>query len=194
MEPGSDTEFWTDRDSRRAFDAIYSAYARQMLWYCLKHVSRQEDAEEIVNDCFVRLWKNRHSIKESVNVKAYLFKSVRNAVVDYYRHQAFSIVTDLQCELNDQIECSSDPTPPIEHDDFVRIVMNAIAKLPKTQSKSIELIRIQGRDIDEASEILGLNRQTVKNAMTTGVKALRISLKQYIRLLIVLSGYGYVNI
>lgn len=72
--------------------------------------------------------------------------------------------------------------------------MNAIARLPKTQSKSIELIRIQGRDIDEASEILGLNRQTVKNAMTTGVKALRISLKQYIRLLIVLSGYGYVNI
>lgn len=180
--------------SRRDFTVIYDAYADALLHYCRCRTASEMDAEEIAHDCFVGLWQARDAIRDSRAAKSYLYTAARHAIVDYYRRRAASIVTELHCELNDAMLTDSGLSTPVEAEEFRREVMAAIAALPSTQREAINLVRIQGLDICETADKLGLSQQTIKNALTSGCHTLRDVLKKYLPLLMVLLSQNYVSI
>ena len=53
----------------KAFDEIYALYARRLFAFCLKYTKSKENAEEIMEDTFVWLWKNRSTLEEADSVK-----------------------------------------------------------------------------------------------------------------------------
>lgn len=170
-----------------AFDSIYAAYGRELLWYCRRHVASADDAEEIAHDCFIRLWMARHTLRDPESVRSYLFTTARHAIVDHYRRQANSIVTRLQSEAYEHIAENSNASTRLETDELRQHIMAAIAALPPTQREAINLVRIQGHDIDEAAQTLGLSRQTIKNALTSAAKTLRAALQKHLAAAAVLS-------
>ena len=61
------------RGSKEAFDRIYRLYAGRLLGYCLQYAKCREDAEEMVQDVFVSLWKHRESIRQEETLRSLLF-------------------------------------------------------------------------------------------------------------------------
>lgn len=158
--------------SRRAFDAIYRMYARRLLAYCKEYTKSMEDAEEIVQDVFVRLWNGREQIRQEETLRSLLFIMSKHLLINAYR----SRVNDVSYE--DYLDCrtealASDTHYHIEYEEFMRQLRKALQTLPPTQRKVIELSRLEELSNKEVAERLSLSEQTVKNQLSLGLKALK---------------------
>lgn len=58
--------------SRKSFDALYRMYASRIYSYCYQYTKSYEDAEEVVQDVFVKLWSSRESIRKEDTIKYWL--------------------------------------------------------------------------------------------------------------------------
>lgn len=160
----------------RAFDTIYQLYASKLLGFCMRYVKSREDAEEIVQDTFVALWNSRESIK-SDSLKALIFAIARNRLVNAYKSRINSPVYE-DYVSDEAYSVGVDGTPAIEYDEFEKSVYGIMDSLPPTQSRVLRLSRIDGLSHKEISEKTGLSLQTVKNAVTEGMRKLKDELSK----------------
>ncbi len=165
-------------DDRHAFDAIYEMYARRLMSYCLSYVRIIEDAEEIIQDIFVSLWKNRHSIHNTESLSPFLHGALRKSVLYYFRRKLNSPIYEEFVSLRDDTH-PVDDCANIEYEEFRRIIFSEINRLPRAQREAIILSRFRGLSNKEIADELGLNIQTVKNALSVGLKSLREKLYRY---------------
>lgn len=160
------------RGSKEAFDRIYKLYAGRLLSYCVQYTKCREDAEEIVQDVFVALWKGRETIRQEESLCSLLFIMSKHRVINAYRATLNSPVyedyVDYQNELSAGEDCHR-----MEYEQYVRIVKSAIRQLPPTQQRVITLSRFSQLSNKEIAERLSLSEQTVKNQLSVGLKTLR---------------------
>lgn len=172
--------------SRKAFDEIYRIYAKRLFAYCKQYTKRTEDAEEIVQDVFVRLWNSRAIIRQEDSLRSLLFIMSKHSLINAYRANLNSLVyedyVDYQSEL-----AVDDIANKIEYDEFIRELKRALGTLPATQRKVIELSRLHELSNKEIAQELSLSEQTVKNQLSLGLKALRSELKRFPAILFLLS-------
>ena len=172
--------------SRKAFDEIYRIYAKRLFAYCKQYTKRTEDAEEIVQDVFVRLWNSRTIIRQEDSLRSLLFIMSKHSLINAYRANLNSLVyedyVDYQAEL-----VVDDIANMFEYDEFIRELKRALGTLPATQRKVIELSRLQELSNKEIAQELSLSEQTVKNQLSLGLKALRSELKRFPAILFLLS-------
>lgn len=164
--------------SRKAFDEIYQMYAKRLFAYCKQYTKNTEDAEEIVQDVFIRLWNNRVNIKQEDSLRSLLFIISKHYLINAYRANLNSPVYEDYIEsLSEQI--IDNTSEKIEYEEFVRNLKFALKKLPATQRKVIELSRFQDLSNKEIAQELSLSEQTVKNQLSLGLKTLRNELKKF---------------
>lgn len=161
---------------KSAFDAIYRLYGGRLMAFCRQWVKSREDAEEIVEDTFVRLWRSREQIRQDQTLATLLFVTTRRLTINAFRHRALSP------EYADYVECMDsasvdDALHHIEYDDFTRRLRSTLAELPKTQAEVVRLTRFEGLSNREAAAALGLSEQTVKNQVSLALKTLRPKLR-----------------
>ena len=171
------------RGSKEAFDRIYKLYAGRLLAYCVHYTKSREDAEEIVQDVFVALWNSRETIRQEETLHSLLFTQEetlhsllftisKHRVINAYRSTLNSPVyedyVDYQNELSAGEDCDR-----VEYEQYVKIVKDAIRRLPSTQQRVITLSRFSQLSNKEIAERLSLSEQTVKNQLSVGLKTLR---------------------
>ncbi|MGN0230252.1 MAG: RNA polymerase sigma factor [Muribaculaceae bacterium] len=160
--------------SRDAFDRIYALYSKKLYLYCLQYVKSREDAEDIVQNVFMNLWVSRHTIQHGELLNVFIFRSAKNQIINRYKSNLNSAIYEHYTEYcNDMRLSVANTSAPLEYDDFCRRLEKAMAKLPDTQRKAVELVKLQNIPLKEAAEALSLKEQTVKNAVTAGLKVLR---------------------
>lgn len=160
--------------SKDAFNEIYARYARKLYTFTLRYVKSREDAEEIVQDVFVKLWVYRNSILRGELLNAFIFKIAKNQIINRYKSTLHSAVYESYVEYCNDIRFSVfDTSLPMEYDEFRRKLDKAMESLTDTQRKSVDYVKLQNYSIKETAEKLRLKEQTVKNAVTAGLKILR---------------------
>ncbi len=162
-------------NDQQAFDCIYRMYSCRLITYCRAYIKCREDIEELVQDVFMSLWNNRSKIKNTGTLKPLLFKSTRNRIINYYR-AALNELTYQDYRGVDNYRVTEDCLQEIEYKEFRETVIQQIALLPDTQRKAVMLSKIQGRSNEEIAAMMGINVQSVKNAIHMGLKKLRRSL------------------
>lgn len=173
------------KGSRKAFDEIYAMYAKRLYAYCLQYTKYVEDAEDIVQDVFVHLWKIRKEIRQEETLKSLLFIMSRNRLINAYHAKINSPIYE------DFVNCpylisGSDPTKKMEYDEFVSQLKSVIKELPATQRKVLELSLLHQLGNKEIAEKLLLSEQTVKNQLSIGLKTLREIIKKALIIIILL--------
>lgn len=160
--------------SKDAFNRIYALYARRLYLYCLQYVKSREDAEEIVQDVFVKMWIYRGNIVHGEFLSAFIFRIAKNQIINRYKARLNSAVyEEYVAYCNDMRFSVADTSAPLEYDDFRRRLEKAMESLTDTQRKAVEYVKLQNLTIKETAEKLRLKEQTVKNAVTAGLKTLR---------------------
>jgi RNA polymerase sigma-70 factor (ECF subfamily) len=158
--------------SGKAFDAIYQMYAKRLFACCLQFTKTKEDAEEIVQDVFVQLWVKRESIRQTETLRSLLFVMSKNQLINAYRSRLNSPVYEDYVKYQEKV-CVSDTSFNMEYEEFAGKLQAALKRLTVTQQKVIELSRLHGFSDQEVAVALSLSKQTVKNQLSTGLKALR---------------------
>ena len=171
------------KGSYRAFDALYTMYARRLYAYALKITKSTSDASEIVQDTFVNLWTHRENIEPSDSLQAYLFTITKNVILNKFRKLINSPVFVNYVEyLNEENISSEEISKKFEFEEFQKKLKDAKTSLSATQAKVFELRKELGYSNAEVAKQLNLSEQTVKNQLSLALKKLRTKLAEHLSL------------
>lgn len=164
-------------DSQDAFNEIYSTYARRLYSYCYKFSRTAEDAEEIVQDTFVRLWNSRGKLKSDTNLNNLIFTISHRLVINAWHKRMLDPRYITFLEIQEQVADSRRTEHAVEYDEFSWRVLSLMDKLPTTQRKIVQYAKMEDLPSKEIAQRMNLSEQTVRNQLSLALKTLRSQMK-----------------
>jgi RNA polymerase sigma-70 factor (ECF subfamily) len=157
---------------KHAFDELFRKYYAQLVRFAMGYLHDGQQAEETVQDVFVRLWENAPSISIETSVLAYLYTSVRNQSLNTLKHEAIKKKYE-QEQAAAAIENPGDSGEKINLPYFRRLLAKAVGELPEKCREIFEMAKFEGLTYDEIAEYLQVSEKTVENQMGIALKKLR---------------------
>ncbi len=164
-------------DSQEAFNEIYSTYARRLYSYCYKFSRTAEDAEEIVQDTFVRLWNSRGKLKSDTNLNNLIFTISHRLVINAWHKRMLDPRYITFLEIQEQVADSRRTEHAVEYDEFSWRVLSLMDKLPTTQRKIVQYAKMEDLPSKEIARRMNLSEQTVRNQLSLALKTLKSQMK-----------------
>ncbi len=166
-----------------AFELLFRFYYPGLMVFASQIVLDHDEAEEIVQDFFVRLWIKRKGIKKSLSLKSYIFTSIKNSSLNFLKKEKIKekIVEDLKYLLEDDQLYKPDLFIVSEIQTRIKDAFN---KLPPRAREVFVLSRFNGLNNDEIAKQLNLSKRTVETQISNSLKILRVELKDYLFLLL----------
>ncbi len=164
----------TNTPLREWFDSSMRLYRDRVFGFAVQFLGNRADAEDVTQDVFIRLWKNREVVDQSL-VQPWLFRVARNACVDLYRRRRLQPTAVSEEDVSVATAASDGPGPDEWTDQriFEQHLGLALRQLPDLQRSIVILREIQGLKYDEICETLELPMSTVKVYLHRGRRALR---------------------
>ena len=165
--------------NEKAFNILYKQYWKQVYNFCRLYLTNTEEAEEVVQDVFVRLWQSRDFLRENDNFKGLLFIISRNLVFNQTRksfNHDFYTLSLLEALENMPEENSYDIEKELEAKDLSAYIDLLIAELPPQRQKIYKMSRESGMNNEEIARELGINKRTVENHLSQALTDIRKAL------------------
>lgn len=169
-----------------AFTAIYKAYWYDMFLVASRKLRNKEAAEEIVQDIFLRLWRERDT-QRIENLNYYLFAAVRYEVIDYIRTKGRSFeyldyygAVDSVGDLNTENQLALD--------ELLRVIDECLHILPEKTREIFRLHKLEYWPISRIATRFGLSEKAVEYHLTKSVRLVRTHLKEVMVLLLAAAG------
>ena len=155
-----------------AFEKIYKLYSPRLFGNLLKLVKSEPQAQEILQDVFLKIWESRKSIDIDKSFRSFLFKISENKVYDFFRKVARD--KNMESQL---IALSSANYTIIEEfksgDENLIVLQRAIELLPPQRQQVFRLCKLEGKSYKEVSELLGISVSTISDHIVKGTKSIR---------------------
>ncbi len=159
---------------------IFDKYAKNLCLYALNYLETEADAEDIVQDVFIRCWEKRDILLSDEKViKTYLFNSVRNACLDKIKKKDVMRyhIDIIKQEIIDEETITFDEKLLLE-------IREELAQMPDQTQKVITRVFMQDMKYQEVADDLHISINTVKTLLRNGIKHLRSHFSQHLELLI----------
>lgn len=157
----------------KAFDALFRKYAPKLYFLALSFVPGTDQAEEIVQETFVRIWEARHRIDPERNFGPYMVSIAKRILYNVVRH------TLVEQKYNRQAARDSDDSYTIEDELAIRSfrerMLEGIGNLPP-QQREILTLKSEGFDNEEIALRLHLSKRTVETHINKAFRYLRVFL------------------
>lgn len=152
-----------------AFKKLYEAYSTYVFQTAYKILKDSSIAEEVVQECFVKIWIHRSSLDVTRDIKPYLFVVTKRICLNHLRSSNYLLnyLEDLRL-LN-----ANDVEQKINHHDLERILYDRIEMLPHQQKTALKMSRFEGFTHLQIAEKMNLSPNTVKNHITKAISELR---------------------
>ncbi|HVX52571.1 MAG TPA: RNA polymerase sigma factor [Chitinophagaceae bacterium] len=161
--------------NRQAQSALYAHYADRMMGTCLWYASSREEAEEILQDGFVRVFTYLHSYKGKGSLEGWVRKIMINAALSRYRNKAthLYVVTNIGEEEDDIPEPGG-----FETNYDVKVLLQLIQSLPPVYRLVFNLYVFEGYSHKEIADMLGIAQGTSKSNLSDARRLLKASLQE----------------
>jgi RNA polymerase sigma-70 factor (ECF subfamily) len=155
----------------RAWDAIVHQYRRKVFNVAYKFVGQHEEAEDLTQDIFLKIFKSLGTFDRRANFQTWLISVSRNLCIDHYRSVRLERqAIDHQVDPNELSPAAREPGPiaAIEQQDRVVLLREALAALPATLRAAVVMRDIQELSYQEIADRLRLPEGTVKSRINRG--------------------------
>lgn len=173
------------RGDQLAFEILFHFYYPGLVIYALQFTADRMNAEEIVQDFFVRMWEKHQQIIPCESLKSYVFSSVRHASLDFLKHQKIE-----KRYVDEMIELSKHhlayDTNLFVSSEFQDKIRKGIDLLPDKCREVFVKSRLLGLKNEEIAEEMGISKRTVETQISKALKVLRAELKDYAGFLVLL--------
>ena len=148
---------------QQAFGQLYDIFADRIFKFISIKVSDSFQAEDVLQDTFVKAWKGLHTLKlEDLNFSAWLYKIARNTVNDFYRKNGNKQTVELDESMPIPDANAEKFVEQMDIDFSVELLKNSLQKLPQQYRTVLELRYIQDFEIKEVAKILGKTNLAVR--------------------------------
>ena len=161
--------------SKDAFRLMYDRYGIKIYRFALSYLKSEHDAEELVQEVFLKLWDKRESLNSFLNIRAFIYKIAVNSIYDFIRRknveQAFLNFAEGKNSLTDET------WQEIIFNDMLAQVNSLLKQMPDQRRKIFKMSKEKGMSNDEIAEALGLSKRTVENQIYRATAFLKENLK-----------------
>jgi RNA polymerase sigma-70 factor, ECF subfamily len=159
------------RGDQLAWDAIVKQYWRKVFNVAYKFVGKHDEAEDLTQDIFLKIFKSLDTFDRRANFQTWLISISRNLCIDHYRSVRKERETiDRDVDANDLTPTSPEPGPiaVLEHRDRVSLLRQAMSALPETLRTAVLMRDIHELSYQEIADRLRLPEGTVKSRINRG--------------------------
>jgi RNA polymerase sigma-70 factor (ECF subfamily) len=155
-----------------AFDKLFSVYGNRLYHFSYGYLKSKEEAEEVVQEVFLRIWRNRKELKPELSFKSYLFTIAYHFILELferisrqqaYKHQIIAESVDFTDDLDERLN--------------YRILLEKVEKLidqlPQRQKVILIKRKKEGIPVKEIASQLGITPKTVENHLTEALKNIK---------------------
>lgn len=159
------------RGDQRAWEQIVRMHWRRVFNLAYKFVGRHEEAEDLTQDIFLKIFRSLDTFDRRANFQTWLVSVSRNLCIDHYRSVRKERETiDRHVDANDLAPRSHEPGPmaTLEQRDRVDLLREALSGLPPTLRSAVIMRDLQELSYQEIADRLGLPEGTVKSRINRG--------------------------
>jgi len=156
--------------NQKAFRYLFTSYSGKVYTYALKLTHTKEQAEEIVQEVFMKIWINRDTLTSIDFFPSYLYTITRNHTFNFLKH--LSVERKARMYLHEESFHLQVATSSYQHQ-----IEHAIKRLPPQQQVVYKMCYHEGMKYEEVAERLSISRFTVKTHMQQALRSIRVFLQ-----------------
>lgn len=158
-----------------AFNQIFYAYSSKLYHFAYGYLKSKEDAEEMVQEIFTKIWEKRTDIKEEFQFRSYLFSIAFNYIKKQFRAKAL---------LNKYVEFATpenikteQTTEEVDYASLKSIVDQLVEQMPEKRRAVFVKSRFEGKNAKDISVEMNISQSTVENHLNQALRFLRQHLR-----------------
>lgn len=173
--PPDTTDAWNQAwpQTRREFEALVETFLDRLVSYACHRLGRLQDAEDVVQEVFVRTLTDRSKRKEITRVGPYLYRSVANACTDLLRKRGSGIVIRDGIAVDETCDPDASPSNAIEAAEEARQAERLLCQLPQDQAEVVRLRVMDELRLNEIADVVGCSPNTVSSRLRYAFRKLR---------------------
>ncbi len=164
-------------DREKAFRLLFESYYIRLCIYSVELTDSFEMAEDIVQDFFIYFWEKKIDKKININLRNYLYLSVRNASI-------LAIKKEGRIPIDELVNCDIDIEDEVYDEEELcerkKRIMEELEKLPSQELRVVKAILLENKKYKEAAEEFDISVNTLKTHLSRALKKLRKSHSLYL--------------
>ena len=175
-----------NQKQKAAFKVVFSVYYPRLVGFAKTYVS-YEDARNLVQDAFCSFWQKKPEVLSEYQLQSYLYSSVKNNCLMHLRREKVkkSYSEDRKIRLQqdlDVVALEKLDTSSLAFQEIEQIIEKTLNELPPRCREVFALSRMEGKKNQEVADELDISLKAVEAQITKALKALKVSLKDYLPL------------
>jgi RNA polymerase sigma-70 factor (family 1) len=162
-----------DEDALQAlFTKIFKEHEYRLYTLILRLTKSDLYTKDVIQEVFLKLWENRHSIQDIENMESWLYRLTENKVIDFLRKASANdrlkeAIWDNLQQLRNETESM------VTVREYYQIIQKAIDQLPPQRKLIYQLNKEKGLSYKEIANRLHISKHTVKNQLSSAVNSIR---------------------
>ncbi|EID76405.1 RNA polymerase sigma-70 factor [Imtechella halotolerans] len=172
--------------NHNAYETLFHLYFEKLHYVAVSYIENTEDAKEIIQNIFLKVWKKKQILTPEMNLNAYLFKMVKNECLDYLKHTKVQLKYRKKLEIEraylNEKALKNDPSQLLIESELQNKIEGLINQLPANCREVFIKSRIEGLKYAEIANELNISVKTVENQISKALRYLRHELQEYMGL------------
>ncbi|WP_319480178.1 RNA polymerase sigma-70 factor [uncultured Draconibacterium sp.] len=173
----------------QVFKLIFENNYERIVGFCMQFIPDREEAKNIAQQAFVKLWTNREEVNTLNGIRAFLYTAAKTECLNFLRHEKYiqnyqkNTLENREKILNQEI-LESFKFDKLEYQELEEMIQNALEKLPEKCRQVFVKSRFEYKKNREIAEELGIAQKSVESNITRALKILRKELKDILPLVL----------
>lgn len=166
------------KGNKQAYSILFNKYYRDLVLFGGNFLPNKSLCEDIVQNIFLKLWRDREVLVIETSLKSFLLRSVQNSCLDELRHKG--VVREHESYsstfgASDNIDTEN----YVLYSDLHNHLNDALSKLPESCRQAFEMNRLEGLKYREIAEKLNVSERTIEVRIGKALSLLRNHLKEF---------------
>lgn len=159
------------RGDIKSFEKVFRQFFTPLLYFATGITGRRDVSEEIIQELFYQIWRDRETLNVRSSLRGYLYTSVKNSSLQYCRREKLGEQFSQAFKANTEFD--SDPLNEVEYKEMEGFVFRALARMPARRSQIFKMHRFEGKKYSEIANVFSLSLKTIEAEMSRAIKQLR---------------------
>ena len=173
----------------RVFESVFHEYYVPLCIHARRYVVEPELAEEVVQDMFFKMWERRDTLAINTSLNSYLYKAVTNHSLNFLRYDKHLKKYQEFIGFHTDNSHMDSAHEALVHSDLQRKLNKLVLQMPERRRMIFEMSRFEGLKYAEIADKLEISIKTVEGQMSKALEYMRVKLKDYLPLLILLVNF-----
>ena len=166
------------RGDKDAFRWVVQTYQRMIFSLALKMLCDEEEAKDMVQEVFIRVWQRIRELDQQKNICTWIYTIASRLFIDKLRRTNRIVTMPEDKLVLRRLYADNDNQQILENRDWVSIVKTLVESLSEKQQIVFTLCQLEGLSSEEAGEIAGLDAKQIKSNLYVARQTIRKRLKE----------------